>query len=221
MTLRPTADPAARAIVCGDPGRAMFLAQQLIDGTPMMFNHHRGLWGYAGPSRFDALPLLVQATGIGGSSAAAVLDDLVELGVEELIRVGSCTSMESSLGAGSLIAVEAVFPRDGTSRAIGPTDGPLRPDASLHGRLIAELGDRAVSAAVQSMDRTTPVALDDQALAWDLQTATLFALAAARHVAAAASLVVAAVPGGQPADDALLEGSFLAAGRSAAAALAG
>ena len=31
----------------GDPGRALRLAQQLLD-APKMLNHNRGLWGYTG-----------------------------------------------------------------------------------------------------------------------------------------------------------------------------
>ena len=38
-----------------------------------MFNHHRGLWGYTGPARADGEPLTIQATGMGGPSAAIVL----------------------------------------------------------------------------------------------------------------------------------------------------
>ncbi|MGA8365049.1 MAG: hypothetical protein WB709_11075, partial [Solirubrobacteraceae bacterium] len=43
--LRPTAELAERVLLPGDPGRALALAQVLID-APLMFNHHRGLWGY-------------------------------------------------------------------------------------------------------------------------------------------------------------------------------
>jgi purine-nucleoside phosphorylase len=42
--LRPTAELAERVLLPGDPGRALALAQLLIEG-PLMFNHHRGLWG--------------------------------------------------------------------------------------------------------------------------------------------------------------------------------
>jgi purine-nucleoside phosphorylase len=41
--LRPTAPLAERVLLPGDPGRALALAQLLIE-QPKMFNHHRGLW---------------------------------------------------------------------------------------------------------------------------------------------------------------------------------
>ena len=45
--LRPTAPIFERALLPGDPGRAMALAQDLL-AAPRMANHARGLWGYSG-----------------------------------------------------------------------------------------------------------------------------------------------------------------------------
>ena len=48
--LRPTAPIAADAVLVGDPGRALLLAQELLE-EPKMSNHARGLWGYSGGPR--------------------------------------------------------------------------------------------------------------------------------------------------------------------------
>ena len=53
-----------------------------------MFNHHRGLWGYTGTAA-DGAPLTIQATGMGGPSAAIVLEELARLGVRAAVRVGT------------------------------------------------------------------------------------------------------------------------------------
>ncbi len=45
--LRPTAPIAPAAVLPGDPGRALALAQDLLE-SPRMANHARGLWGYIG-----------------------------------------------------------------------------------------------------------------------------------------------------------------------------
>src|SRR5919108_581964 len=90
--LRPHEPVAERVLLPGDPGRALRLAQQLIDG-PRMLNHHRGLWGYSGPAA-DGEPLTVQSTGLGGPSAAAVVAELVEL--------GACRKRHEVLGRRSL-----------------------------------------------------------------------------------------------------------------------
>src|SRR6202043_1326482 len=59
--IRPTAELAPRALLPGDPGRALMLAQLLLD-EPRMFNHHRGLWGYT-VAAADGQPLTIQSTG--------------------------------------------------------------------------------------------------------------------------------------------------------------
>ena len=90
--LRPHADVAERVLLPGDPGRALRLAQQLVDGTPKMLNHNRGLWGYSGIAH-DGEPLTVQATGMGGPSAAIVVEELVQLGARRFVRVGTCGAL--------------------------------------------------------------------------------------------------------------------------------
>src|SRR4051812_50139036 len=67
--VHPTAPLADRALLPGDPGRALALAQALCDAPAKMFNHNRGLWGYTGTA-LDGAPLTIQSTGIGGPGAA-------------------------------------------------------------------------------------------------------------------------------------------------------
>ncbi|MEA2340110.1 MAG: purine-nucleoside phosphorylase, partial [Solirubrobacteraceae bacterium] len=98
--LHPTADIAPRALLPGDPGRALALAQALLD-TPRMCNHHRGLWGYTGTAA-DGDALTIQATGMGGPSAAIVLEELADLGVRRAVRVGTCGALDPSLELGGL-----------------------------------------------------------------------------------------------------------------------
>src|SRR5215217_6021129 len=76
VVLKPHEPVAERVLLPGDPGRALRLATQLLDG-PRMLNHHRGLWGYSGPAA-DGAPLTIQSTGLGGPSAAAVVAGRVE-----------------------------------------------------------------------------------------------------------------------------------------------
>src|SRR5436309_13306781 len=45
--LHPAAPLAERVLLPGDPARALLLAELLLD-KPLMFNHHRGLWGSTG-----------------------------------------------------------------------------------------------------------------------------------------------------------------------------
>src|SRR5437588_9922100 len=99
--LRPTAALAERVLLPGDPGRALMLAQSLL-AEPRMFNHNRGLWGYTGAAG-DGEPLTIQATGMGGPSAAIVLSELISLGVRREIRVGTCGARVPALGQAELL----------------------------------------------------------------------------------------------------------------------
>ena len=103
----------------------MALAQRLID-KPLMANHHHGLWGYSGPHR-DGRELTVQATGIGGPSAAAVLRELAGHGVRRAIRIGRCTRARAGAPtpAGRWSSTGAVG-ADGTSIALGAAEPAAR-----------------------------------------------------------------------------------------------
>src|SRR5438132_8565274 len=115
--LRPTAALAERALLPGDPGRALMLAQSLL-AEPRMFNHHRGLWGYTGTAP-DGEPLTIQATGMGGPSAAIVFSELIALGAKRAIRVGTCGALAPGIELGELIVAREAISADGTSRALG------------------------------------------------------------------------------------------------------
>jgi len=190
--LRPHADVAERVLLPGDPGRALRLAQQLLD-APKMLNHNRGLWGYSGEAA-DGLPLTIQSTGMGGPSAAIVAEELIALGARRLVRLGTCGALAGSLELGRLVVAEGVLPEDGASRALGAT-GTLRPDPDLGAALRESAGEAATAGLVVSADRFYDPAPERAArwtaagaLAVEMEAATLFAVAG-RHGAAAACLL--------------------------------
>jgi DeoD family purine-nucleoside phosphorylase len=131
--LHPAAELAERVLLPGDPGRALVLAQLLLE-RPLMFNHNRGLWGYTGTAA-DGRPLSVQSTGMGGPSAAIVLHELIELGVRRAIRVGTCGALVAALGLGELVVAHEAIAADGASTALGAGElthaDPVLTDALL------------------------------------------------------------------------------------------
>jgi uridine phosphorylase len=184
--LRPHEAVAERVLLPGDPGRALRLAQQLLD-APKMLNHHRGLWGYTGAAA-DGAPLTIQSTGLGGPSAAIVTEELIALGARRLVRVGSCGAV-ADLPLGSLVIAEAVLARDGASRALGAAE-TLPADPGLLTALRAA-GDGATAGTVLSTDLYyDPARTAGDAVALDLTAGAVFAVAARHGVAAAAVLAV-------------------------------
>ncbi|HST70590.1 MAG TPA: hypothetical protein VLI94_13160 [Solirubrobacterales bacterium] len=177
--LRPTAPIAPDAILVGDPGRALMLAQELLE-QPKMSNHARGLWGYTGAAKAGG-ELTVQSTGMGGPSASVVLADLAELGLRRAIRIGTCASL-GDLGLGELLLV---------SEARTPGGVAAAPDQDLAAALEGALGNvtRGVAVSLDTLhqpERDRPTLLAEGA---DMQTAALLATAAKHDVAAAALLI--------------------------------
>jgi len=191
--LRPHEEVAERVLLPGDPGRALRLAQLLLE-QPKMLNHNRGLWGYSGAAP-DGAPLTIQSTGMGGPSAAIVLEELIGLGARRIVRVGTCGALTDGLALGSLVVPDGVLAEDGTSRALG-ADGTLRPDGELHSALRAAAPDAAAGLVVSSDLFYDPdperarVWARAGALAVEMEAATLLAVAARREVAAAIVLAV-------------------------------
>jgi DeoD family purine-nucleoside phosphorylase len=140
--LRPAAELAKRVLLPGDPHRALNVAQALLD-KPLMFNHHRGLWGYSGAAR-DGEPLTVQSTGMGGSSAAIVVEELIGLGARTLVRIGTCGSLLEDIELGTVLPVEAAIAADGASRALG-ADGRVAADPELAAALSEAAGRASVT----------------------------------------------------------------------------
>jgi uridine phosphorylase len=187
--LRPTTALAERVLLPGDPGRALALAQSLLV-APLMFNHHRGLWGYTGTAQ-DGEPLTIQSTGMGGPSAAIVLSELIALGVRRAIRVGTCGALSPDLALGDLVVARESICRDGASRALGVGERVLA-DPGLTDALILA-APRAHAGPVVSVDLFygAPLPADALgALAIEMESATLFAVGARAEIPVACLLAV-------------------------------
>jgi uridine phosphorylase len=190
--LHPTAELAERVLLPGDPGRALALAQSLLE-QPRMFNHNRGLWGYTGAAS-DGEPLTIQATGMGGPSAAIVLAELIALGARRAIRVGTCGALDPSLALGELLIARESICADGASRALGGRER-VAADASLT-QALARSAPTASSGTIVSVDLfyetdASPRAdAHGDARAVEMEAATLFALGAVEAVPVACLLVV-------------------------------
>lgn len=219
--LRPTAPVAADAILVGDPGRALMLAQELLE-KPKMSNHARGLWGYSGRTPGGS-ELTIQATGMGGPSAAMVLADLAKLGVRRAVRVGTCAGLDPGLAPGALLLVGEAVAEGGSAGSFGIAVGEAAlPDPELLARLAAELGEKAARARVASFDLMPPGEWTGagEIAAADMQTVAVLARGRELGIATAATLIVAETPAGEeqlPAE--ALEAAAKRAGRASSAVL--
>jgi uridine phosphorylase len=235
LHLRPSTAYAEDALLPGDPGRALALAQQLLT-EPRMSNHARGLWGYTGETP-GGRPLSIQSTGMGGPSAAIVLGELAELGVRRAIRVGTCGALAEGLRHGDLVVAGDALAEDGTSRALGAGEA-AEPDPTLTSSLAGALPQPASPARIVSTDlfyETGEQAsgpprgrvagwLERGAVAVEMEAATLFTLGGRLGVATACVLAVSDTfehGDRQRIDDERLAEAAARLGSTAAAALEG
>jgi uridine phosphorylase len=202
--LRPTAPISADVVLVGDPGRALMLAQELLQ-APKMSNHARGLWGYTG-STPQGCDLTIQATGMGGPSAAVVLADLFDLGVRRAVRVGTCAALLPALELGDLLVAREALGSGGISM----------PDPELEARVRQALEETA-TARILSLDDpfADPAADPVGASGADMQTAAVFSCGSSLGIATAAILIVEEVRSGKRLSDRALETAAKRAGTAA------
>jgi len=220
--LRPTAPIAADAVLVGDPGRALLLAQELLV-EPKMSNHARGLWAYFGATAAGG-ELTIQATGMGGPSAALVLGDLAELGVKRAVRVGTCVGTGAGAALGDLLVVHEAIAQGGSAASLGVEPGTaVTPDPELTAGLQSELGDEGRLVTIASVDaHPAEHAAAPGVAAIDMQTAPLLARATSLQIELAALLIVCeAERGAASLAKETLEELERKAGRAAAGLLSG
>jgi uridine phosphorylase len=194
--LHPTAELAPRVLLPGDPGRALLLAQALLD-TPLMFNHNRGLWGYTGRAA-DGEPLTIQSTGMGGPSAAIVVEELADLGARAFVRVGTCGAIAPGLGLGELVVAREALAADGTSHALGAGER-VAADPELTRAVRGDHEGLAVSTDLfydPDGERNHAAWRDAGALVIEMEAAAVLQVAARRNLPAACVLAVTDVLAG-------------------------
>lgn len=198
LHLNPAATFHPTVLLPGDPARAMAIATDQLE-NPRMFNHRRGLWGYSGTTKAGT-GVIVQSSGMGGPSAAIVVHELCDLGAQVIVRVGTCGAIAPNIKLGDLIVVTEAVSDDGTSRTLAG-DAPLPADPELKQKLVdhAEQSKRKThTGKVASVDlfydpdaeRRHQDLIDRQAIALEMEAATVFAVAAQRGVRAACLLGV-------------------------------
>src|SRR5215211_8036001 len=116
MPIHLRAEPGdyAAAVLCpGDPRRALYIAATFFDPGWRQVNEERGMLGFTGT--YDGRPVSVQATGMGCPSAAIVIEELLQLGAQRLIRIGTCGGLARHLEMGDLLIALSAVPADGTA----------------------------------------------------------------------------------------------------------
>ena len=193
-------DFAESVLLPGDPRRAQYIAENFLEDARLV-TEERGLLGYTGS--YDGNLVSVQTTGMGCPSAAIITEELIQLGVRNLLRVGTCGGYHPEMKLGDLVIATAATPQDGTVSSL--TRGvPYAPaahfdivHAAYHAAESVASIRRPFLGPIASADLFYDVEEDPQALwhslgilAVDMEASVIFTLAAMRGVRAGCLLTV-------------------------------
>lgn len=115
------------ALLPGDPARLDRIASFLEDVKELAYNReYRSLKGV-----YKDLEILAISTGIGGPSAGIAVEELHNIGVSAMIRIGSCGALQKKVRLGDLIIVNGAVRDDGASKTYIDPIYPAVPDPFL------------------------------------------------------------------------------------------
>jgi purine-nucleoside phosphorylase len=195
----------APAVLCpGDPRRATYIAETFFDPGARLVNEERGMLGYTGT--FNGRPISVQATGMGSPSIAIVAEELIELGAQRLIRVGTCGAINTGMHMADTVIALSATADDDTALRYAMVDG-YAPTASFDLAETAVRLSRESGATVHVGDVVTCCLFYDpdetlverwrrlRILAVEMEASMLYTIAAVKGVDALAMMTVSDLVG--------------------------
>ncbi|WP_062530279.1 nucleoside phosphorylase [Olsenella sp. DNF00959] len=201
-------DAARYAILPGDWARVDRMREFLDDVQDIAFN--REMKSIVGSYR--GVRVMCVSTGMGGASTGIAVEELHNVGVECMIRIGSCGALQPEVGMGDLVVLSGVVRDDGASRAYVGENYPAVPDTDVlmaEVQTARELGlpfhvglgrshDSFYTDREEDIDRYWH---DRGVLGADMETSALFTIGRLRRVRCGSILNVVSLYGGDLASE--------------------
>jgi uridine phosphorylase len=121
-----TDNPPTVALLSGDPDRATLIANTKLTNVKIL-SEHRGLNSYVGLLP-NGKSLLSATSGMGAPSLSIVVNELVQVGIKTIIRVGTTGSIQAHVPPGSIVISKAALCRQGAANDIAPLEYPASAD---------------------------------------------------------------------------------------------
>lgn len=120
-------DSAPYAILPGDPARVDKIREYLTDVTEIGFNReYKSIRGF-----YKGVKVMAISTGMGGASTGIAVEELHNIGVTTMIRIGSCGALQPSIRLGDIILINGAVRDDGASKTYVDAIYPAIPDTEL------------------------------------------------------------------------------------------
>jgi len=126
-------DVGRYVILPGDPKRCKDIAKHFDDAK--LVADQREYVTYTG--LLEGEKVSVTSTGIGGPSAAIALEELVQLGSDTFIRVGTSGGMAQNVLGGEVVIASGAIRLDGTGREYAPIEYPAVADYAVVSALVS------------------------------------------------------------------------------------
>lgn len=117
------------ALLSGDPGRSELIATEHLTDMRVL-SRNRGLDAFAARLPGGA-PVVCATSGMGAPSLSIVVNELVQLGIRTVIRVGTAGSIQDHVRIGSVVVGSAAVANQGAARDIAPPEFPSAADPWL------------------------------------------------------------------------------------------
>ncbi len=145
-------------------------------------------------------PVVLTTSPYGAPSAVMLLEELIAFGVNRVVFVGYCGSIQEGIGLGEIVLPTRAVREEGTSYHYLPRAEECRPDRmlldELH-RCVQQTGVSAIKGAIWTTDalyRETRKKIEayrvEGVLAVDMEMSAVFAVGAVRSVGVVALLLV-------------------------------
>jgi uridine phosphorylase len=171
------------ALIPGDPGRVDRIAGHCEDVEEVATNREYKLVN----ATYEGTPLTICSTGIGCPSATIAVEELHNVGVETVIRVGTTGATQAGIEVGDMVVATGAAKDEGTTRRYESPTVPAVPDYEVLSALVdlAEDNDEDVHVGPIASDDAYYAETDEYVRDWEaagilsveMEAAAVFSLA--------------------------------------------
>lgn len=130
------------ALLSGDPERASLIARTYLQNVRLL-SKNRGLNSYVG-NLPNGSTILSATSGMGAPSLSIVVNELIQVGIKKIIRIGTCGSIQNYVNVGSIVISRGALCRQGAANDIAPIEYPAAADPFLTVALVNAARELAV-----------------------------------------------------------------------------
>lgn len=140
------------ALLSGDPERSEQIATEVLDHGAAL-SRNRGLDSFVAHLP-GGRPVVCATSGMGAPSMSIVVNELVQVGIRTVIRIGTCGSIQDHVRVGSVVIGAAAIADQGAADDIAPPSYPAAADPFLTVALARAAESRGIDHHVGVMAST-------------------------------------------------------------------